>query len=61
MRHWAHEEKLRADRLSVEAVILDETGAVAMRRQTPLSELLRSLAVTLPLDRVIRVDHPGAI
>lgn len=61
MQHWAHEEKLRADRLSVETVILDEAGGIAHCRQTPLADLLRSLAVTLPVDRVIRADRPGAI
>lgn len=61
MQHWVHEEKLRADVLSVETVVLDESGAVASRRQTPLSDLLRSLAVTLPSNRVIMADRPGAI
>lgn len=61
MQHWAHDQKLHADRLSVETVILDETGGIAQCRQTPLADLLRSLAVTLPVDRVIRADRPGAI
>lgn len=64
MKHWAKQTDMTGvttSFLAVECIAFDEDDMPEHTARTPLRDLLRGLAVTLPINRSFTVDRPGAI
>ncbi|MCF8484278.1 MAG: hypothetical protein K9G71_03630 [Rhodobacteraceae bacterium] len=64
MKHWTKQTDVTGvttSYLAVECISFDNDDQPQTQTRTPLLELLKSLAVTLPIARSFTVDRPGAI
>lgn len=64
MKHWTKQTDVTGvttSYLAVECITFDTDDQPQSRTRTPLLELLKSLAVTLPALSGFTVDRPGAI
>ena len=64
MKHWAKQTDstgVTTSYLAVECVTFDDDDRPQKTARTPMRDLLRGLAVTLPINHRFTVDRPGAI
>lgn len=65
MKHWTTKHTditgVSTSRLAVECTIYDDFERPVATQVTSLLSLVRSLTITLPVQRTIMVDRPGAI
>ncbi len=64
MKHWTKQTDITGvttSVLAVECVTYDTDDQPERMTRTPLMDILRGLAVTLPISTSFTVDRPGAI